>query len=121
MQANLAVPKAHRRWAVACHLSGAMGLVMPWIGFAIGPFITWIALRNEHPSVEAHGRESLQFNLSMMLWMALGSGVAWLVGSVAWFLLPAILALWIVCIVMASMKAAHGEAYRYPVTLRFLD
>ena len=120
MSAALVVPKEHRRFAVACHLASAAGLIVPWAGMAIGPGIAWLVLRQEHPSLDAHGRESLQFNLSMMAWMAVGSGVAWLLGSLGWFIPIALAALWIACFVMASVKAGEGESYRYPLTVRFM-
>jgi len=120
MEAVIAVPKTQRRYAVACHLAAAGGLIVPWFGFALGPLLAWIALRREHPAVEAHGREALNFNLSMMLWMAIVAGVAWVLGSIAWFLPPALLVLWLACVVMAAVKAGEGDFYRYPVTIRFL-
>ena len=120
MDAALAVPKEQRRWAVACHLSAVGGFLVPWVGLGLGPLVAWIVLREEHPSVDAHGRESIQFNVSMMAWMAAGSAVAWLLGSLAWFLPATLVALWIACVVMACLKAGRGEFYRYPVTIRFL-
>jgi uncharacterized Tic20 family protein len=120
MDAAPAVPREQRRFAVACHLAAAGGLLVPWVGVGLGPVIAWLILRNEHPSVDAHGRESIQFNVSMMAWMAVGSGIAWILGSLAWFLPAALLVFWLACVVMASIKAGEGEFYRYPVTVRFL-
>jgi uncharacterized Tic20 family protein len=116
----LTVPKEHRRFAIACHLAAAGGLVVLWVGFGLGPLITWLAVRDEHPSLDAHGREAIQFNVSMMIWMAAGGALRWLLGPLGWFIPGALLALWLACVVMAAVKAGEGEFYRYPVTVRFL-
>ena len=105
---------------MTCHLAAAGGLIVPWVGFGLGPLIAWVLLRNEHPTVDAHGREAVNFNLSMMIWMAVGSGLAWLLGPLGWFIPAALIALWLACTVLASMMAGEGEFYRYPVTLRFM-
>jgi len=120
MDTALPVPKEHRRFAIACHLAAAGGLIVPWVGMALGPLVAWLVVRNEHPSLDAHGREAIQFNVSMMIWMAVASGLAWLLGPLGWFLPISAIALWLACVVMASVKAGEGETYRYPVTIRFL-
>jgi len=120
MDTALVVPKEHRRTAIACHLAAAGGLVVPWAGMALGPAIAWVVLRQEHPSLDAHGRESIQFNVSMMVLMAVGPGAAWLLGSLGWFLPIATVSLWLLCVVMAAIKAGEGEFYRYPLTYRFM-
>jgi uncharacterized Tic20 family protein len=120
MDTALVVPKEHRRWAVACHLAAAGGLVVPWFGIALGPLIAWLVLRREHPSVDVHGREAVNFNLTTMVLIAAGSAIAWLFGSVVWFLPVALVTFWLACVVFASVKAGEGTLYRYPVTIRFL-
>jgi uncharacterized Tic20 family protein len=117
----LAVPKEHRKYAVACHVSAAAGFIVPWFGVGLGPLVAWLVVRHEHPSLDAHGREAIQFNASMMAWMALGSGIAWLLGSLAWFLTLALAGLWVACFVFAAVKASEGGSYRYPLTVRFLE
>jgi uncharacterized Tic20 family protein len=122
MAANMAVPVAvpqeHRKWAVACHLAAVGGLLVPWFGLGVGPLVAWLVLRAEHPSVDAHGREALNFGLSMMLWVAAASAVGYAFG--AWFAVPVVLAMWVACVVVASMKAMAGGFYRYPVTIRLV-
>jgi uncharacterized Tic20 family protein len=112
------VPLEQRKWALACHLAAVGGILVPWFGLALGPLVAWLALRREHPSVEAHGREALNFGLSMMIWVAAASAVAYAFG--AWFPVPVVLALWVTCVVVACMKANGGELYRYPITIRFV-
>ncbi len=94
------------------------GFLVPYFGLVLGPLIAWLVLRAEHPSVDAHGREAINFNLSMMLWIAIASGVGYLFG--AWFPVPVVLAMWIACVVVACMKAMAGELYRYPITFRLV-
>jgi uncharacterized protein len=121
MDAALDLPKEHRRFAIACHLAAAGGLLVPYVGIGLGPLIAWLVLRREHPAVDAHGREAIQFNVSMMAWMVAAAALAWVLGPLGWFLPIATVSLWLLCVVMAAVKAGEGELYRYPVTVRFLD
>ena len=43
-----------------CHLSALAGLLVPSIGAALGPLVVWLIRRNDHPTIDAHGRESFE-------------------------------------------------------------
>uniref|UniRef100_UPI001CCFABE4 DUF4870 domain-containing protein n=1 Tax=Oscillatoria salina TaxID=331517 RepID=UPI001CCFABE4 len=64
-----------RTWAMLCHLASFLGLILSFIGlppFAftniVGPLIVWLIKKNEDEFIDAHGRESLNFQLSMTLY-----------------------------------------------------
>lgn len=104
-----------------CHLSALAGLVIPF-GNVVGPLIIWQIKKNEFPSVEEHGKASLNFQITVT--------IALLVGIVAFFLLsfvcigvlfiPVMLVIGVcglIFAVIAGIKANNGEPYRYPWSL----
>src|SRR5688500_5833740 len=115
---------AARSWAMWCHMSALAGLIVPF-GNLIGPLIIWQMKRNEIPSVDEHGKESLNFQLSILIYL-LGGGVAVFVLSffcIGFLLLPFLGVVWlggIVLAIIAGIKANDGILYRYPLTLRLI-
>ena len=62
-----------RQWALICHLSALSGYVIPF-GNLIAPIIIWSMKKDEFPMVDAHGKEVINFQISMTIWMII-SGV----------------------------------------------
>jgi uncharacterized Tic20 family protein len=94
----------------------------------VGPFVVWLLKRTD-PVVEPHARAALNFQLSLLIYFAVGSILAVLfaitiVGIVVTILLVLLLgALFIaelVFAVLASMAASRGELYRYPFSLELI-
>ena len=107
-----------------CHMSALAGLVVPF-GNLIAPFIIWQMKRNEFPSVEEHGKESLNFQLSVLIYFLGGSALAaiGMIFCIGWILVPVLIALHLgalVLAVIAGIKANDGVLYRYPLNLRLI-
>jgi len=114
---ELEAPAKERTWHMFCHLSALLGYLVP-LGWLIGPFVIWQWKKNEMPSIEAHGREALNFHLSMMIWFFLAAlSVFILIGIV---ILPVLGLLHLIFIIVATVKANDGRPYRYPMTIQFL-
>ena len=43
------------------------------------------------------------------------------VGILVWLLLIPLILAWFIFIIIAAVKAGQGEAYRYPLTIRFVS
>ena len=41
---------------------------MPWAGHILGPLIVWLAKRGDSPEIDEHGKESLNFQISMLIY-----------------------------------------------------
>ncbi len=107
-----------RTWTVLCHASALIGFVVPGVGHLLAPLIVWLIKRGESSDVDAHGKESLNFQISMLFY-AIISGILCLI--VIGFALLAILhVLNVVFVIIASIKASEGKLYRYPLTLRLI-
>jgi uncharacterized Tic20 family protein len=116
-QATGAVDQAVRNTAVAAHLSTFAGLVVPF-GSVIGPLAVWLTRRDRDPFIDQAGREALNFGISIAIY-----GSVLLVAALMLVGIPLLMAgvvAWVVLASLAAAKASHGQAYRYPLTLRFV-
>ena len=107
-----------RTWDMLCHLSAFAGVIVP-LGSILGPLVVWLIKKNEIPSVDAHGKESLNFQISVLIYLAVSALLVLVV--IGFFLMIAIGIAAIVLVIVASIKASNGELYRYPLTIRFIN
>lgn len=107
-----------RTWALFCHLSALLAYVGIPFGHLLGPLVIWLLKKDDDPFINAHGRESLNFQISITLY----TGIAFLLvfAVVGLVLLPAIFCLHIVLSILAALRANDGQLYRYPLTIRLL-
>src|SRR5580765_8483693 len=57
-----------RTWCVLCHASALLGLFFHFLGHLLGPLIVWLVKRGDSPEIDAHGKESLNFQISMLIY-----------------------------------------------------
>ncbi len=111
-------------WAMLCHLSGLTGYVANGLGSIIAPLILWLVKKDEMPAVDLHGKEALNFNISIGIYgLALGVLTVSTFGLAVFLTVPLMFALvlfHVVCVVLATIKAKNGEEYRYPLSLRLV-
>jgi uncharacterized Tic20 family protein len=101
-----------------CHFLSFAGLIGIPFGNILGPLVLWAIKKDEMPSVNEHGKESINFQISMTIYtIVAGLSILIAIGIV---LLPAIILLNLVLVIIAGVKAANGEFYRYPMTIRFI-
>jgi len=100
-----------------CHLS-ALSLYFTGLGFILGPLIVWLVKKDDHPLIDDQGKESLNFEISMLIYYVIaGLSIFCFIGIA---LLPLLHILHIVFIIVASVRANNGDAYRYPLTIRLI-
>lgn len=122
-----------RGWAIAAHLGGLIiGLATAAVFGFVGPLLVWLFKRDEHPFTDHHAKESLNFQLTVLMVLVIAValaipglilgvltlgiglvllGVLAVVAAVAWVVLP----------IIGAVKASNGEGYRYPLTIRFIS
>jgi uncharacterized Tic20 family protein len=104
-------------WAMACHLSALCGYLFPF-GNVIGPLVLWLFKGKQISQVDQHGKEALNFQISVTLYM-FASMLLMLIG-IGVVLLVALSIFTLVMIIIATIKARNGELYHYPLTIRFI-
>ena len=92
-------------------------LLSIFLGF-LGPLIIWLIKKDSSPFVDDQGKESLNFQLVML--------IAWVIGgATACFGIGLILIFgaWLCTIIfgiLGALEANKGNAYRYPFNIRFV-
>jgi len=99
-----------------------LGIVMHilcLIGFPIlGPLIVWLIKKDESAYLDAQGRELLNFQITYLIY-------AFVSFLLVFFLIgiPMLIAIGIAVIVLTILgivRAAEGQVYRFPLTIRML-
>ena len=108
-----------RTWNILCHASALLGVFFHFPGHILGPLIVWLAKRDDSPEIDAHGKESLNFQISMLIYNAIA--VVFCLVLIGFVLLPILWVLNVVFVIVASIQASDGKFYRYPMTIRFID
>jgi uncharacterized Tic20 family protein len=112
-------PENIRTWCMACHLSALAGFVVPAFGHVVGPLVVWLIKRGESSEIDAHGKEALNFQISMLIYN-LVAGVLCLL-LIGFALLAILHILNVVFVILAAVKASEGQMYRYPLTIRLIS
>ncbi|MCL1467980.1 DUF4870 domain-containing protein [Argonema galeatum] len=149
------INKEARTWGMWCHLSsivvwipvillGLLGIPVPIPCLNIlAPLIIWQTKKNTDSFIDVQGKESLNFQISMLIYSLTGviiviflsfvtCGIilssntnvlnslitSLAIGIVSVSLLLLIFQLFVV--IFAAIKAYRGEVYRYPFTIVFL-
>jgi uncharacterized protein len=108
-----------RTWSVLCHASALLGLFFHFFGHLLGPLLVWLIKRGDAPEIDANGKESLNFQISMLIYDIIAGILCLLVIGI--FILIALWILNTVFVIIASVKTSEGKIYRYPFTIRFLS
>ncbi len=107
-----------RQFAMFCHFAAFAGLIIPF-GSIIGPLVMWLIKKDESQYIDYHGKEALNFNITMAIVSIFCFALIFVVIGV--FLLPIVLILWLIFIIVAGVKANDGLYYRYPFCIRFIS
>jgi uncharacterized protein len=145
---NEPLEKSVRQWGMWCHLSGLAGILIgviipiPFLAVLV-PCVVWQIGRDRHPFIDDQGREAINFQFSMSIYLVIafilgllllfvtcsvaltGSNTASNLFGWAWITCLVFLALFgtfqLCVIILAAVKASQGQSYRYPFTIRFLQ
>ena len=114
----VAVPtQEERNWALAAHVGT---FVAAW--FAMGflaPLVVLLVKGKDSAFVRRHSVESLNFQISLLIYLVISVVLAFLLIG---FLVMAVVGVFaLVVIILASIKAANGEDYRYPLCIRLVS
>ena len=105
-------PDEEKLWAVAAHLGPLL------LGF-LAPLVVWLVFKDRSQYLDRTGKEALNMQISYMLYgLVAGISIILLVGLL---LLPAVGLAWLVLMIVATVKVANHEEFRYPAIIRFVS
>jgi uncharacterized protein len=119
---SLSVPNEDRLWGAAAHVGS---LVAAWFALGVlGPLVVLLLKGNESSFVRRHAIESLNFQISLLIYLAVATVAAiFTLGLALLVIIPvaavvAVLAL--IAIIMGTLAAHRGQEYRYPLCIRLV-
>jgi uncharacterized protein len=107
-----------RTWCVLAHATALVGFLVPVAGHIVGPLIVWLAKRQDSPKIDAHGKESMNFQISMLIWNIIAGILVLVVIGIPILILLHVLN--IIFVIIASIQASEGKLYRYPLAIRLI-
>lgn len=99
------------------HLSQFAGYLVPFAGFVL-PIIMWTTQKDKSPSIDAHGKNIINFMISFIIY-AIICGILSLI-VIGIFGLIALAICSIIFVVIGAVRANEGTVYEYPLTIKFL-
>jgi uncharacterized protein len=121
-----------RTYAMWTHLAGLIGGIAASLSAGISiviallvVLILWLNKREQSPFIDDHGREAVNFQISLLIYiLVLLPLIVFLTCGIGFIaaipLALAIIVLAIVGTIMAASSASKGQYYRYPATIRLL-
>ena len=117
-------PHDTRYWAMGAHLSAIAGALVGGVASFVGPLVVWLVRREDDPFAAEHGREALNFNLTVLLVVVVGMILGFVTIGIGFIVIGPLLlvlgVLWLIWTIQATIAASNGQPYRYPVTIRFI-
>jgi uncharacterized protein len=122
--------REERGWAMGAHLCGLLWLLlggswlvplvgMPMLFTVLGPFIIWKAKGDTLPFVASQAKESLNFQITVLLIALAGWMLAWI--GIGFLILWALGILNTILVIIAAIQVNDGKPFRYPFAVRLVQ
>ncbi len=100
-----------RMWSTLIPLS-------TFVAAFLGPLVLWLIFRDQYPGVDRTGRETLNFQISLIIYAAMFGVLSIVLIGIPFLVMLPIFGF--ICTVIAAFKTSRGELYRYPLSIRIL-
>lgn len=110
-------PADERTFAMFCHLGALSGFVLP-LGNIIVPLILWLIKKDESSFVDVHGRESLNFQISILIYTVISAFLIFVI--IGFFLLAMVWLFNVIAVIIAAVRANNHDEFRYPLSIRLI-
>ena len=119
-QANTNMLQQDNFWASAAHWGALVaGFVSGGFLPIIVPLVIMLTKGTTSSVVRRHAVESLNFQISMTIYLVVS--IVLMLVLVGFITALVVAIMWLVCCILAAVKASNGEDYRYPLTLRLVS
>ena len=106
------IPESEKRkWLTWLHLSGLFVLLIP-------PLIIWVLKKDEIPEMDRHGRDVMNFQISM--WIYLFAGAMMIFLAIGILVLPLLGIFSTFVVIINTVRVTSGNSYKYPLSIPFL-
>ena len=120
---DIAPTSEERNWAMAAHL-GSFVAAYAALGL-LAPLTVLLVKGDASPFVRRHAVESLNFQITTLVWALIGFAVVIFTLGVGIFVVVPIAVVvatfYLVVVIIGGVRASGGRDYRYPLTWRFVS
>lgn len=113
----LALSSEEKTWGMLCHLAALTG-TFTLIGFVLGPLIVWILKKDQSKYVDEQGKEAMNFQISMLIYMMVS--IPLMIIAIGFITFTIAYIADIVLSIVAAIAANEGRVYKYPFTITFI-
>jgi len=106
-----------RPWVLGSHIGTLIGYTIAFGNFLV-PLFIWLAKKDASETIAIHAKASLNFQLSMALYLIISAFFAFLLIGIPFLLIIPLVNL--ICVILATIDADKGRLYRYPLTINFV-
>ena len=98
------------------HLSQFAGFFLLGLGFIV-PIVMWLVNAKENENIDRHGKNIANFIISMFIYITISCILILFIIGIPMLIALAIIEL--VFVIIAAVKAANGEYWKYPLSIPF--
>ena len=109
--------KTERTWAMLCHVSIFLGMIIPF-GNILAPLVIWLIKKDEMSFVKDQGIQVLNFQISMIIYLILSIFLIILLIGI-----PIVFCLFIInfiSTIIGAIQSNDGKFYRYSMSIQFI-
>ena len=106
-----------RPWVLGAHIGTLLGYTVVLGSFLI-PLFIWLSKKEESELIAAHARASLNFQISMAIYMLIAGFFAILLIGIPFLIIIPVINL--ICVIMATVDADRGKLFKYPLSITFV-
>jgi uncharacterized Tic20 family protein len=115
---GLATEEWERTYSLFVHLSLLLwSVLMP----VVPALVMWLIKRDQSQFVDDHGREVVNFQISLLIYGFMFGILGVITCGIAWVLIPGLYILGIIGMILGTIAAHKGRYYRYPMCLRLIS
>lgn len=117
---DISVPEAQRTYGLFTHLAGLLSLLDLSLAGPITTLVLWRVKAKESDFLDDHGREAMNFQISLVVYSILGAMLTPVLG-LGLVVLFGVWVLRLVGCIRGAIAANRGEYYRYPMCIRLIS
>ena len=100
------------------HASALIAIVVGLM--VLGPLIVWLMKKDTSEFVAHHARESLNFQITMLIVGVILIVAGWFTCGIAWALLAVVWLGNVILSIIGAVKANEGQRWSYPFSIRLV-
>lgn len=90
-----------------------------FVGGLFVPLIIWLIKKDESTFVSEHAKESLNFQISLMIYLMVGVILCFILIGILVIIALSIFSIWVT--IKATIEASNGRSYHYPLCIKIVQ